>query len=458
MPTLTPAPAELSVPHLVWTSPFLVLLLGIALLPLIPRTCRWWEHNRSKLLVSLGLSLVVLVYYGARRFGFRGSAPGFESLVAVAEHAILRDFTPFMALISSLYIISGGMRLRGDLRARPLLNTGALGLGAVLASLIGTTGASMLLIGPLLETNRERRRVRHTVVFFIFLVSNIGGCLLPVGDPPLFLGYLQGVPFGWTLTLVGPWLFTVATLLAVYYVWDWLAYRREDPADLAADASTYEPLRLQGRVNLIWLAGVVLSVGLIIPGRALPGTDIVVGEFVREGVMLGLIGLSLATTPRGLRCGAGFSFAPVAEVACLFLGIFLTMQVPIEILQARGREIGLTTPSHFFWVAGGLSSILDNAPTYAVFFEAAKALKPNAAGGGVGLLDGAVIRTDLLAAISLGSVFMGAITYIGNGPNFLVKSIAERQGVVMPSFFGYMLYSGCILLPLFGAVSLLFFG
>jgi Na+/H+ antiporter NhaD/arsenite permease-like protein len=459
-PALTvnaPGTHSVAPPHPLWTLPFLTLLLAIAVLPLVPAASHWWEQNRNKLLFSAVLSVLVLAHYAGRGFGFHDGAPGASAVVAVSEHALLRDYAPFMALLASLYVISGGLLVLGDLRARPALNTAFLGLGAVLASLLGTTGASMILIRPILQTNRERKHVRHTVVFFIFLVSNVGGCLLPVGDPPLFLGYLQGVPFLWTLSLFGPWLFCVLALLAVYYVWDTLAYRHESPEDLAADDATYEPPRLRGAINLVWLVGVVLSVALIVPGRALPGTDLVVGEFVREGVMLGLIALSLVTTPRELRRASGFSFAPIAEVACLFLGIFVTMQVPIEILQARGAALGLSTPSHFFWAAGSLSSVLDNAPTYAVFFEAARAMSEGPTGGIVRLLDGGAIRADLLSAVSLGSVFMGANTYIGNGPNFMVKSIAEKYGVAMPSFFGYMLYSGCVLLPLFALVSFLFF-
>jgi Na+/H+ antiporter NhaD/arsenite permease-like protein len=314
----------------------------------------------------------------------------------------------------------------------------------------------MVLIRPLLQTNRDRENVRHTVIFFIFLVSNIGGCLLPTGDPPLFMGYLSGVPFHWTLRLAGPWLFCVGMLLAIYYAWDSMAYRRETQVHLAADVRHLSPLRLHGRINLLWLLGVVLAVALIIPGQPLAGTDIVIRDFVREGVLLGLTGLSLATTPRGLRKDTEFSHAAIIEVGCLFFGIFLTMQVPIEILRARGAALQLTTPSHFFWATGLLSSFLDNTPTYLVFFETAKSLPTPTHTGLVGLLEGA-IRQDLLVAISLGAVFMGANTYIGNAPNLMVKLIAEQRRVVMPSFFGYMLYSVGVLVPLFALTSFLFF-
>jgi Na+/H+ antiporter NhaD/arsenite permease-like protein len=444
------------VPHLLWSTPFVFLLLAIAVLPVVPAAHHWWERNSIKLVVGLMLSVVVLTHYGLRDYGAHGAPAGAATVVAVLEHAILRDFVPFLVLLFSLYVIAGGFQIKGDLNATPRVNTAMLACGAVLASLIGTTGASMVLIRPLLQTNRDREHVRHTVVFFIFLVSNIGGCLLPLGDPPLFLGYLNGVPFGWTLSLIGPWLFCVGVLLAVYYIWDSVAYRRETRVHLAADVRHLSPLRLHGTINLFWLLGVVLAVALIVPGRPLPGTDIVVRDFVRESVLLGLAGLSLATTPRGLRKDTEFSHAAIIEVACLFFGIFLTMQVPIEILQARGAELQLTTPSHFFWATGLLSSFLDNAPTYLVFFETARALPAPGHTSLLDLLEGA-IRPDLLAAISLGAVLMGANTYIGNAPNMMVKLIAEQHRVKMPSFFGYMLYSGTVLVPLFALTSLLFF-
>jgi Na+/H+ antiporter NhaD/arsenite permease-like protein len=432
------------VPHVLWSLPFGLLLLAVAVLPVVPVAQHWWEQNRTKLFVGLALGAVVLVYYGFRGFGYQDAPPGAPTVRAVLEHAILRDFVPFIALLAGLYVISGGLHLEGDLRAQPAVNTAFLAVGAVLASLIGTTGASMVLIRPVLQTNAERRHVRHTVVFFIFLVSNIGGCLLPIGDPPLFLGYLRGVPFLWTLTLWPPWLCCVAILLAAYYAWDRVAYGREDPADLARDETQRTPLRLRGAINLLWLLGVVLATALI------PRADL------RTAAMIVLTVLSLATTPRGLRQEVAFSYAPIAEVAALFLGIFLTVQVPIEILQARGRELGPISPALVFWATGGLSGVLDNAPTYLVFFEAAKTL-PTSGARVVTLLTGGTIRQDLLAAVSLGSVFMGANTYIGNGPNFMVKAIAEEQGVRMPGFFGYMLYSGGLLIPLFLLVTAIFF-
>ena len=301
-------PATQPVPSLGWALPFAALLLAIAVFPLLPRVNHWWEHNRHKLLVGLGLGAIVLAHYALRGYGVLtdhgegASAPGLATLAAAANRAILHEYAPFMVLLFSLYVISGGLQLRGDLIASPLANTGFLAAGAGLASLIGTTGASMLLIRPLLQTNRDRVHVRHTVVFFIFLVSNIGGCLLPLGDPPLFLGYLRGVPFLWTTSLLLPWLFCVAALLVVYYVWDRVLVRREP----AIPRRPTSPLRLHGAINVAWLAIVVISVALIVPGRPLVGTRLVLPDFARESILLAVTVLSLATTPRGLRTGRGF--------------------------------------------------------------------------------------------------------------------------------------------------------
>lgn len=444
------------VPHIAWATPFAALLLAIAVLPLVPVAHHWWERNEFKLGVGITLGAVVLGHYAFRGYGYHGAPAGPETVVAVLEHALLRDYVPFIVLIASLYVISGGLQLKGNLRAFPWVNTAFLAVGAILASLIGTTGASMVLIRPLLQSNREREHVKHTVVFFIFLVSNVGGCLLPTGDPPLFLGYLNGVPFSWTLQLIAPWLFTVVTLLVVYFIWDSLAYRRETLEHIQQDERHYSRPRLHGTINIALLLGVILAVALMVPGKPLPGTDLVVVDFAREAVMLTLMALSLGLTPKNLRVETEYSNAAIYEVAALFLGIFLTMQVPIEILQSTGPSLGLTTPSHFFWATGSLSSVLDNAPTYLVFFETAKTLPTPSTSRIVSLLDGQ-IRHDLLAAVSLGAVFMGAITYIGNAPNLMVKLIAEQRSVKMPSFFGYILYSAGVLVPIFMVVSLIFF-
>jgi Na+/H+ antiporter NhaD/arsenite permease-like protein len=442
-------------PSILWVLPFAALLLCIAILPLIHRTEHWWEKNSSKLLIALILATITSLYYLFRGVGFH-SDPGIAALLAVYNHAVVLDYVPFIVLLFSLYTISGGINLRGDLPAHPRTNTIILGIGALIASFIGTTGAAMLLIRPLLQINHQRRHVKHTVIFFIFLVANIGGSLLPIGDPPLFLGYLRDVPFLWTFHLTLQWLFCVVVLLIVYFVWDTLAYRSETKVDIAHDETERERLRLTGLVNLPLLLGVVLAVALLVPGKQIFGFTIPM--FLREGVQLGLAGLSWIVTPMAIRRANSFNFVAIGEVACLFIGIFITMMPAIEILNARGAELGLTQPWHFFWATGALSSFLDNAPTYVVFFETAGSLPldPGMATLSVKSATG-IIGVPLLVAISCGAVFMGANTYIGNGPNFMVKSIAEQSGVKMPSFFGYMLYSVAVLIPLFIVVTLVFF-
>jgi Na+/H+ antiporter NhaD/arsenite permease-like protein len=471
--------AAVNLPPVGWIAPFAALLLCIAILPLIPRTAHWWEHNRNKLLVGLLLAAGVLVHYVTRDFGVQLHDPALVELIKwanwpIAEHGghhftgpglataagalgnAVFEYVPFIILLFSLYTISGGIAVQGDIPAHPVTNTVILGIGGLLASLIGTTGASMLLIRLLLQVNSERKRVVHTVIFFIFIVSNIGGSLLPIGDPPIFLGYLRGVPFFWTLSLWKPWLLMFGILLLIYLTWDVVAYRREALADIAQDERVRRSIRLSGTINSLWLLLVVVAVATLVPGSTLPGTHWVIPPFVREVVQLVLVGLSMVTTPRGVRQANRFNFRAIAEVACLFISIFITMQVPLEILNVKGDQLGLTTPSQFFWATGSLSAFLDNAPTYVVFFQTANALTHSAGPGILQLVDGNYIRQDLLVAISLGAVFMGAVTYIGNGPNFMVKSIAEERGVKMPTFFGYLLYSIVILIPLFVIVTVVF--
>lgn len=438
-------------PNPVWALPFLMILGAIALLPLFHSTAHAWEKNSNKFILSVILSLVTLGYYGMRADGFHGAAPGSASVMGVLEHAVVEDYIPFVILLFALYVAAGGLRLDADLVATPTNNAILLGIGALLASLIGTTGASMLMIRPVLQTNSERTKVAHTVVFFIFLVSNIGGLLTPIGDPPLFLGYLQGVPFLWTLRLFPYWAFSLITLLAVYWIWDWNVYRHEPYRALIADRTIQLKPKIRGQVNFPILALMILCVALMVPGRVIAGIE--VPDHSREVALLLLAGVSLFLTPKQVRVDNQFNYGAILEVAALFLGIFITMQVPMEILKARGPSLGLETPVEFFWASGGLSSFLDNAPTYLVFLETAKTL-PSAPGMDVLKLANGEVLTSLLAAISLGAVFMGANTYIGNGPNFMVKSIAEQSGVKMPSFFGYMAYSVGILIPLFIIISL----
>lgn len=433
--------------------PFASLLLCIALLPLIPATAHWWEENQNRLMVALSFAGITLVYYFVSYDA--------NKVIHVLDHAILGEYVPFITLLFSLYVISGGICLRGDLAAHPSTNTAFLAVGAAIASFVGTTGASMLLIRPLLQTNRERRHVVHTVVFFIFLVSNIGGCLLPIGDPPLFLGFLKGVPFLWTLGLWPEWLTACIVLLVVYFIWDSIAYRRETKRDIIKDETQREKLTLQGKLNFVWLIGIVLCVALIDPSKPLPLIGVKPFPFLREMIMLALTFVALKTTSPRLREANKFNYHAILEVAALFVGIFICMQAPIEILRASGASLEplLSSPMRFFWATGVLSSFLDNAPTYVVFLETAMSMTPSdAAASSLVPLDGGThaVNAAMLVAISLGSVFMGAMSYIGNGPNFMVKSIAEQSGVRMPSFFGYMLYSGLILVPIFIIITLIF--
>ncbi|TWT45217.1 Citrate transporter [Phycisphaerae bacterium RAS1] len=448
--TLTPG-------QLVAAAPFILQLLAIAVLPLLSRTQHWWEHNRNKLMLGAALALLALATFYMRADGGRGAA----AVGHVLHHALIDEYLPFMTLLASLYVIAGGIVVRGNIRPNPPANTCILAVGGLLASLIGTTGASMVLIRLLLRVNRERTHVAHTVVFFIFIVSNIGGTLLPIGDPPLFLGFLRGVPFFWTLSLLPQWLVMMIALLAIYYVWDTRVEKRETPAEkFAEEHKRFEPLRVFGLINVVWLLGVVAAVALLAPDKPVPGTAWSPPPHLREAVQVGLALASLATTPRGLRRENEFSYHAISEVAALFIGIFITMQAPLEMLHSlapRLSELGFTHPWQYFWSSGVLSSLLDNAPTYLVFFETANQLTHQSGPGIIRLVTGDYIREDLLAAISCGAVFMGANTYIGNGPNFMVKAIAERGGVKMPSFFHYMLYAAAVLLPLYILLTALFF-
>jgi Na+/H+ antiporter NhaD/arsenite permease-like protein len=331
----------------------------------------------------------------------------------------------------------------------------------MLASVIGTTGASALLIRPLLRANASRAHTRHLVVLFIFVVANGGGMLTPLGDPPLFLGFLRGVPFTWTLRLLLPWAVVNGALLAVCVLLDRYFYRRERPsAVLALAEEAREPLSIDGRWNLLWLAGVVATVFAVGTwGAHLGGPT--ARALVQIGGLAGFTALSMRTTPPEVHAANRFSWAPIHEVAVVFSGVFVTMLPALSFLEERGASLGITRPWQFFWASGALSSVLDNAPTYLTFASLASGVADGGsgalAGGDLGALAAHPTGSLLLAAVSCGSVFMGAITYIGNGPNFMVKAIAEQHHVRMPSFFGYTLWSLTILVPLFGVVALLFF-
>ncbi len=446
-----------------WTViPFAVLLAGIAVLPLIPSTAEWWDSNRNRFIVAIVLSLVALAYYAfLHRTSIEGHWPSHhvveptESFMqtgfvkAVLANALLQEYVPFIVLLFSLYTICGGIRITGDLQAHPMTNATFMCVGALLASFIGTTGAAMLLIRPVLETNKERKHVAHTVVFFIFIVCNCGGCLLPLGDPPLFLGYLQGVPFLWTFVLWKEWLFVNGLLLVAYLLFDsiWF-YPHETIADIERDIEQQRRLRISGwEVNVPLLLGVVLAVAMLDPSKPVPGTTWHPWMYLREIVQLSLVATSLWFGNKQVRYANRFNYHAIVEVAAIFTGIFITMQPALQILSVHGSELGIRTPAQFFWVTGALSSVLDNAPTYLVFFQTARAMPqpPDAV-----LVAG--VEHVTLIGLSLGAVFMGAMTYIGNGPNFMVRAIAEKSGVKMPSFFGFMVYSVLILLPVLAAM------
>ncbi len=433
-----------------WTIlPFAGLLLCIAILPLA--TPHFWESNRNKGLVAFGFSLPVVAYLA----GVQGE----EGLHHLVEKA--REYVSFMMLLGSLFVITGGIHVRGSLSGTPLLNTAILAIGAVLANLIGTTGASVLLIRPLLRANRPRQRRAHVVIFFIFVVSNCGGLLTPLGDPPLFLGFLKGVPFEWTLGLWKPWLLVNGLLLVIFNVWDQVVLDREEkerPGSQLEAVMEHAPLRIDGAWNFVFLLGIVAAI--YGAGRGLGNAGAPWPFGVQEGLMLATALAAWFSTPGRLREANRFGFGPIVEVAALFAGIFATMTPALLILNARASELGLSQAWHYFWVTGSLSSFLDNAPTYLTLAAAAAGFQGIPLEGrylGELLARGPEAQA-LMAAISCGAVFMGANTYIGNGPNFMVKAIAEEDGVPMPSFFGYMLYSVGLLIPIFVVVTWVFFG
>jgi Na+/H+ antiporter NhaD/arsenite permease-like protein len=432
--------------------PFIVILLAIAIIPLLHGP--WWESNQNKAAVSVLCSLPIIVY-------LLWLGPGGQKVLV----EILHDYYAFIILLVALFTISGGIRLDGDLRATPLVNMIFLGLGAILASFIGTTGATMLLIRPLLKTNSERKHKAHIFIFFIFLVANIGGSLLPVGDPPLFLGYLFGVPFFWTLRLWPLWLTEVALLLVIFYIWDTRAYSRESKGDLLRHRREQKALRIHGKINLLLIFGVLSSV-VLFRNYEVNGTQINLSWMTQPlMILLALVSFVLDTQSKQKAHKRGntefksprehnyFTFAAMVEVALLFIGIFITMTPAICLLKAKGAETGVSQAWQFFWMSGGLSSFLDNAPTYATYFAlgqgVTKGLLASSANLPIVSIASGPIGEDILMAISAGSVFMGANTYIGNAPNFMVKSICEEARVKMPSFFGYMLYSCSILVPSF---------
>ena len=447
------AGAEMAQLAPVWSVPFVGVLLSIALFPVLAPVA--WHHHFGKITAAWALAFMLPF---TALFGPMAMGENFT-------HALLAEYVPFILLLTALFTVSGGIFIRGNLHGSPGANTAILAIGAVLASFMGTTGASMLLIRPLIRANDNRKHKAHVVVFFIFIVSNAGGSLTPLGDPPLFLGFLKGVDFFWTLKNILPeTLFLLSGLLAVFYAIDWKIYHdREEvlPVDPTPDT---RQIGFDGARNFL-LLGVIVALVLMSGfwksaiAFNIWGTEVSLPGVLRDCGLIAVILLSLRITPATVHADNRFSWAPMVEVAILFAGIFITIVPVIVMLKAGvngpfGMVVKLVTnpdgtpnPAMYFWITGLLSSFLDNAPTYLVFF--------NMAGGDPALLMTTYAPT--LAAISAGAVFMGANTYIGNAPNLMVKSIAEDRGVAMPSFFGYMAWSGAVLVPMFAIITLIWF-
>ena len=436
-----------------WALPFAGLLLSIATGPVL--FSHTWEHHYGKIAAMwAALAVVPLVF-----------SKGFGVALEAVLHTMLLEYVSFIILLFALFTVSGGILVMGNLRGTPTVNTGLLAIGTVLASIVGTTGASMILIRPVVRANDDRRHNVHVVVFFIFLVSNIGGSLTPLGDPPLFLGFLRGVDFFWTTKhLFSEMLFASVILLALFFAVDTFLHGRDDKLPPLPDKTPDRAIKLYGKFNFVLLGAIIVAILVSAawkPGISVkfPGGEMELQNIARDVVLLAIAVVSLVMTPKQVRAGNEFSWGPIKEVAKLFAGIFLAMIPVLAMLKAGkagafGPLVALVTNpdgsannAAYFWASGILSSFLDNAPTYLVFFELA--------GGDPGVLMGKMALT--LAAISCGAVFMGANSYIGNAPNFMVYAIAKDMGVKMPSFFGYMVWSCCILVPLFVVITFVFF-
>ena len=443
--TVVSGPGRMSIYTIV---PFIGLLFAIALIPLLNE--KWWEKRFYRVAVIVGIPMTVFMFFQDQHWLF---------------HMFL-EYASFIALLTALYIISGGITIATNIEYSPYVNLAFLIVGAIIANIIGTTGAAMLLIRPLLKINAGRKHNVHVIIFFIFIVANIGGALTPLGDPPLFLGFLHGVDFFWTLKLFAPWITTLGILLVIFFLFDLYFSKREH---ICYHSFKYELgflvkhtdkiVEVHGKINFFFIIGVL---GTILIYPKLPGT---MSEALKTGIQISLLGffsfLSLRFTRQELREYNEFSWGPIKEVAILFAAIFIAMIPAIVILQEKGAYIGVTRPIQFFWTTGLLSSFLDNTPTYLTFLsvgesvsENALLLNPNIKS--VILNNGEHVLDVILKAISMGAVFMGALTYIGNGPNFMVKSMAERSNYHMPSFFAYMLWSVLILIPVFLLVGYLF--
>lgn len=435
--------------------PFVIQLLCIAVLPLT-KLEHWWENNTHKFIVSLLLGTPVAVW-----LCMNGMSP---ELI----HQMVYDYVPFILLLMALFVTTGGICIKGDFKATPLTNTIILSIGFVLASFMGTTGAAMLLIRLLINTISQRKYKTHTILFFIAIVANCGGILTPLGDPPLFLLFQKGTPFGWFMNLIPEWTVTGVLLLGVYYIWDSYLYRKEPKENLEADAQEATKMQATGLINIFWLLCVIASTMFLTQtnfaqwfGYApVDATPEQLAEathhmpfflkLLREWVFIAIIIASMLTTKKTVRVDNNFSWTPILEVACVFCGIFATMTPALMFLQQN--PLPVNEPWQFVYCTGGLSAFLDNAPTAMVFHATASTLAESTA---TGLIAG--IDESFLRAICLGAVFFGSLTYIGNGPNFMVKSIAEQSGVKMPSFFGYMAkFSLIVCLPIYILIQLIF--
>ncbi len=435
--------------------PFIGILLSIALFPLLAE--KFWHHHFPKVSAfwALAFAIPFVIAYGG------------DALYEIC-HIYLIDYIPFIILLWALFTAAGGILIEGTLKGKPVTNLVMLLIGTIIASWIGTTGASMVLIRPVLRANANRKSKMHIVIFFIFLVSNIGGALTPLGDPPLFLGFLHSVPFFWTLNLFTEMSFVVVLLLGVFFALDTMLYNRDKKANLIKEDNTEtKPLRVRGLHNFLFLAGIVG--GVLMSGLIDLGSVTVLGvhmgwqNILRDVILICMGLLSLKTTKKEIREGNEFSWFPIQEVAYLFAGIFMCIIPALAMLKA-GTDGALgfiieavKQPWHYFWITGALSSFLDNAPTYLTFMNTA--LGNFFSGLPEADAVASLIRdhAHYLKAISTGAVFMGANTYIGNAPNFMVRSIAEESGLKMPSFFGYMAWSFGILIPIFILVTLVFF-
>ena len=444
--------------NLAFCIPFAGLLLCIAVLPLVK--AEWWEAHQPHAVVFWSLLFVL-------PFAFvYGPGQAFEKVL----ECIVDDYLTFIILLFGLFCVSGNITLEGDLAGSPRINVGLLLIGTMLSSWIGTTGASMLMVRPIIKMNAWRKRRSHIMVFFIFLISNIGGCLTPIGDPPLLMGFMRGVPFFWSLHLFPVLLFNVVILLTIFYFLDRRAYRRDIAEGLKPDISKPgTEVHILGLHNLIFLAMIVAAVILsgTLPGMAafqdaegavrgihlFGEVTLTYPALIEVVIILVAAFLSFKTTSVEIRRKNHFTWGAIQEVAVLFVGIFITMQPALMILKANGASLGLNKPFEMFWATGCLSSFLDNTPTYLVFLTTA---------GALGFTEGmptilGTVPVAMLAAISCGAVFMGANTYIGNAPNFMVKSISDENGIRMPSFFGYLLWSVTFLIPVFLLDMLVFF-